>query len=61
MYAGADAVPELLEMLPGKRWMRWFFSVPGARSLARRVYRTIAERRHCVVRGGRDSFAKPDP
>lgn len=52
VFAGADAVPELLRYLPGKRWMRWLFAVPGLRPVARRVYRYVAERRHCLVRGG---------
>src|SRR5712691_6845311 len=51
VYAGADAVPELGRLLPGKRWWVWGFAVPGVRPVARRVYRRIAERRHCVVRG----------
>ena len=50
--AGADAVPELLRLLPGaKRWLRLVFAVPGVRPLARRVYRWVAERRRCLVRG----------
>ena len=50
--AGADAVPELLRVLPGaKRWLRLVFAVPGVPRLARRVYRWVAERRRCVVRG----------
>ncbi len=50
--AGADAVPELLRLLPGaKRWVRLVFAVPGVRPLARRVYRWVAERRRCLVRG----------
>ncbi|MGH7646133.1 MAG: thiol-disulfide oxidoreductase DCC family protein [Gemmatimonadales bacterium] len=51
VLAGADAVPELLRRLPGRRWMAWAFAVPGARSLARLVYAWIAARRHCLVRG----------
>ena len=51
VYAGADAVPELGKLLPGKRWWAWGFAVPGVRPVARRVYRRIAERRHCAVRG----------
>ncbi|MGH7673713.1 MAG: thiol-disulfide oxidoreductase DCC family protein [Gemmatimonadales bacterium] len=51
VLAGADAVPELLRRLPGRRWMAWAFALPGARPLARRVYRWIAARRHCLVRG----------
>jgi predicted DCC family thiol-disulfide oxidoreductase YuxK len=51
VFAGADAVPELLQLLPGKRWLAPLFRVPGALPLARRVYRRIAERRRCLVRG----------
>jgi len=51
VFAGADAVPELGKLLPGKRWWAWGFAVPGVRPIARRVYRRIAERRHCAVRG----------
>lgn len=52
VFAGADAIPELLRYLPGKGWLRWLFAVPGVRPVARRVYRYVAERRHCLVRGG---------
>lgn len=51
VFAGADAVPELGKLLPGKRWWSWAFAVPGVRPAARRVYRRIAERRRCAVRG----------
>jgi predicted DCC family thiol-disulfide oxidoreductase YuxK len=51
VFAGADAVPELGKLLPGKRWWAWGFAVPGVRPVARRVYRRIAEGRHCTVRG----------
>ena len=49
--AGADAIPELLRLLPGKRWLAPFFRVPGVLPLARRVYAWIAIRRRCLVRG----------
>lgn len=51
VYAGADAAPELLRLLPGKRWLAWPFAVPGAMPIARRVYAWIAARRRCLVRG----------
>ena len=51
VFAGADAVPEMLRLLPGKRWLRWIFLVPGVPAVARRVYRWIAARRRCVARG----------
>lgn len=51
VFAGADAVPELGRLLPGKRWWAWGFAVPGVRPVARRVYRRIAQRRRCAVRG----------
>ena len=51
VFAGADVVPELGRLLPGKRWWTWGFAVPGVRPLARRVYAWVARRRHCAVRG----------
>jgi len=51
VYHGADAAPELLRLLPGKRWLALPFRIPGVMPLARRVYARIAARRHCLVRG----------
>jgi len=51
VYAGADAAPEVLRLMPGKRWLAPLFRVPGVLPLARRVYAWIAARRHCLVRG----------
>lgn len=51
VYPGADAVPELLRLLPGKRWFAPLFRIPGVRPVARRIYAWIARRRHCLVRG----------
>jgi predicted DCC family thiol-disulfide oxidoreductase YuxK len=51
VYAGADAVPHLLRLLPGKRWLAPLFGIPGVLPLARRLYAWIALRRHCLVRG----------
>ena len=51
VYAGADAAPELLRLLPGKRWLAPLFRVPGVLPLARRVYARIAAQRRCLVRG----------
>jgi predicted DCC family thiol-disulfide oxidoreductase YuxK len=51
VFAGADAVPELGRLLPGKRWWAWGFAVPGVRVVARRVYARIARGRRCAVRG----------
>lgn len=51
VYAGADAIPELLRRLPGKRWLAVLFRIPGVPRIARRVYAWIAIRRHCLVRG----------
>ena len=52
VFAGADAAPELLRLLPGKRWLAAAFRVPGVLPLARRAYAWIAVRRRCLVRGG---------
>jgi len=51
VYAGADAVPELLRLLPGKRWLAPLFWIPGVLPVARRIYAWTARRRHCLVRG----------
>jgi predicted DCC family thiol-disulfide oxidoreductase YuxK len=51
VYAGADAVPELLRLFPRKRWIAPLFGIPGVLPLARRVYAWIARRRRCLVRG----------
>lgn len=51
VFAGADAVPELLRLFPGKRWFAPLFWIPGVLPIARRIYAWIAARRHCLVRG----------
>jgi len=51
VYAGADAVPQVLRLFPGKRWLAPLFAIPGVLPLARRLYAWIAARRHCLVRG----------
>jgi predicted DCC family thiol-disulfide oxidoreductase YuxK len=51
VYAGADAIPELLRLFPGKRWLAPLFAIPGVLPVARRIYAQIAARRHCLVRG----------
>jgi len=51
VFAGADAAPRILGLLPGKRWLAWLFRVPGVLPVARRVYGWIARRRRCLVRG----------
>jgi len=51
VFSGADAAPEILKLLPGKRPLAAVFAVPGVRPVARRLYAWIAARRRCVVRG----------
>lgn len=51
VYAGADAIPELLKLFPGKRRLAVVFRIPGVLPLARRIYAWVAIRRHCLVRG----------
>ena len=51
VFAGADAIPQLLRLFPGKRWLSPLFRIPGVLPLARRIYAWIAIRRHCLVRG----------
>jgi predicted DCC family thiol-disulfide oxidoreductase YuxK len=51
VFAGADAAPELLRLVPGKRWLAAAFRMPGVLPLARRAYAWFAARRRCLVRG----------
>ena len=51
VFAGADAAPEILRLLPGKRWLAWWFRIRGVLPVARRVYGRIARQRRCLVRG----------
>lgn len=51
VFAGADAAPEILRLLPGKRWLAWPFRIPGVLVVARWVYARVARQRHCLVRG----------
>lgn len=55
VYVGADAVPPLLRLLPGRRWLGWPWVVPGVPRLARRVYALIAARRRCTARASVDA------
>lgn len=49
IFAGADAVPEILRRLPRKKWLALPFRVPGVLPVARRVYAYVAARRRCAV------------
>jgi len=51
VFAGADAAPQILRLLPGKRWLAPVFRIPGALPVARWLYARIAARRRCLVRG----------
>lgn len=51
VFAGADAAPEILRLVPGGRLLAWLFRVPGVLPVARRVYGWIARQRSCLVRG----------
>ena len=53
VFVGADAVAELLTLLPGLGWATALFGIPGVRPAARRVYAWVARRRHCLVPGVR--------
>lgn len=53
VLAGADAVPEILRLIPRWRWLAGVFGLPPARPFARAVYRWIARNRmklSCGVR-----------
>ena len=51
VFTGADAAPEILRLLPGKRWLALGFRIPGVLPIARRVYARVARQRRCLVRG----------
>ena len=46
VFAGGRAVPPLLGLLPGGRWLRPFLRIPGVQPLVDAGYRWIASRRH---------------
>ena len=56
-WQGAQAVEQLLTILPRGRLISWVFRIPGVRILADRIYRWVARNRyrmgcgeHCVSR-----------
>jgi len=58
VWAGAAAVERVVELLPLGRWVSWIFSVPLARRLGDRIYRSVAANRsrlgcgeHCGIEG----------
>ncbi len=62
VLAGADAVPDILRRIPRWRWLAGLFALPGARPLARRVYRWIADHRmglSCRLPGGHGPASPP--
>src|SRR4030042_7009211 len=56
VFAGEQAVPEILLRLKGWRWAVALFRLPGAGILSRAFYRWFAARRHRISR----RFGKPD-
>lgn len=46
IFAGGRAVPALLRLLPGGRWLAWVFLVPGVGWVTDRCYAWVAARRH---------------
>ena len=45
-WQGAESVERILELLPRGRLVTWLFSLPFARSLAERGYRSFARNRY---------------
>jgi len=45
-WQGAQAVEQLLHVLPRGRWIAWVFRIPFVRALADRVYRWVARNRY---------------
>jgi predicted DCC family thiol-disulfide oxidoreductase YuxK len=44
-YSGGDALPFFLTAIPGWRWTRFLFKIPGALFISRAIYRWIARNR----------------
>jgi predicted DCC family thiol-disulfide oxidoreductase YuxK len=45
-WQGAEAIEQLLDILPRGRWIGWVFHVPFVRALADRIYRWVARNRY---------------
>jgi predicted DCC family thiol-disulfide oxidoreductase YuxK len=45
-WQGAAALEELLGVLPRGRWIAWIFTIPFARSIADKFYRSFARNRY---------------
>ena len=45
-WVGAEAVEQIIRLLPGWRWSAWAFRLPFGRPFAQRVYRWIAKNRY---------------
>jgi predicted DCC family thiol-disulfide oxidoreductase YuxK len=45
-WQGAEALEELLRVLPRGKWIAWLFGIPFARGLADRFYRWFARNRY---------------
>lgn len=48
-WVGADGVLQVLTVLPGFGWIRFFWYIPGIKSVTRRLYRYVAKHRSRVV------------
>jgi predicted DCC family thiol-disulfide oxidoreductase YuxK len=66
-WQGADALEELLDVLPKGRLVSWLFEVPFVRPLTGRLYRWFARNRyrlgcgeHCAARPARVSYRDDD-
>lgn len=46
LHPGGQALPAMLPYLPGGRWLRPLFVIPGVQPLTNRMYGWIAARRH---------------
>jgi predicted DCC family thiol-disulfide oxidoreductase YuxK len=45
-WQGAEAIEQVLGILPRGRWISWIFAIPFARPLADRLYRWVARNRY---------------
>lgn len=55
LHSGADALPRILSLMRGWRWLAWLLALPGLSLVARPAYRWIARNRHALstILGGK--------
>lgn len=60
-WQGAQAVEQLLRILPRGRWIAWVFRIPRVRPLAEKLYRSVARNRYRLGCGDHCATRPADP